>query len=185
MLSAPGVPNTATTSPPPPDLVRRAQDGDASAFEALYWAHAGRVYALCLRMTADATRATTLTQDTFVRAWKRLPSFRGESAFGSWLHRVAVNVVLGEMRARQRRTARLQPTADLERYDRPAPTGESGMDLERAIAALPPQARAVLVLHAIEGYRHDEIADLLGIAAGTSKAHLHRARRLLRDALDR
>lgn len=180
------MPDTAIASPPSTaDLVRRAQDGDTAAFEVLYRQHAGRVYALCLRMTADATRATTLTQDAFVRAWQHLPSFRGESAFGSWLHRVAVNVVLGAMRAHRRRTARLQPTDDLERYDRAAPTEASNLDLERAIAALPPQARAVLVLHEIEGYRHDEIADLLGIAAGTSKAHLHRARRLLRDALDR
>ncbi len=169
------------------DLVRRAQAGDADAFEAIYHTHVGRVYAICLRMVADQARARALTQDAFVRAWQTLASFRGESAFASWLYRVAVNVVLGDLRARRRRTARLLPTDDLARYDRPDASSAPGaaLDLEQAIAALPPQARSVLVLHEVEGYRHEEIAEMMGIAPGTSKAHLHRARRLLKQALSR
>lgn len=168
--------------------IRRARDGDVQAFERLYRAHLPRVYALALRMTADPDRAEDLTQDAFVRAWGRLPSFRGDSAFGTWLHRLAVNVVLGDLRSR----GRWQEEA-LDHEDRPAPpqalrtgptrAGET-VDLERAVAALPPRARAVLVLHDIEGYRHREIAELLGVTEGTSKAQLSRARRLLREALD-
>ena len=168
-------------------LVLRAQAGDTSAFEALYRAHVGRVYALCIRMVTDETRAAELTQDTFVRAWQRLGSFRGESAFSSWLHRVAVNVVLVALRSDRRRTARIQTTDDLDPFDAPGSdtTPGTAMDLEQAIAALPPKARNVLVLHDVEGYRHHEIADLMGIATGTSKAHLHRARRLLKSFLNR
>lgn len=169
------------------DLVQRAQAGETNAFEALYRAHVGRVYAVCIRMVADETHAAELTQDTFVRAWQCLSSFRGESAFASWLHRVAVNVVLVALRGQRRRTARVQTTDDLAPFDRAAadPAPGMAMDLEQAIAALPTQARHVLVLHDLEGYRHHEIADQLGIATGTSKAHLHRARRLLKTMLNR
>jgi len=169
------------------DLVHRAQAGDTNAFEALYRAHAGRVYAICIRMVADETRAAELTQDTFVQVWQRLGSFRGESAFSSWLHRVAVNVVLAALRSQRRRTARVQTTDDLAPFDSPGadPTPGEAMDLEQAIAALPPQARHVLILHDLEGYRHHEIADRMGIATGTSKDHLHRARRLLKTMLNR
>lgn len=172
---------------PEHDLVARARAGDTAAFECLYRAHVGRVYAICLRMVGDAGRAEVLTQDTFVRAWQTLGGFRGESAFGSWLYRVAVNVVLVDLRGARRRTARVAVTDDLEAFDRPAaaPAAEAAMDLEAAVAALPPQARAVLVLHDVEGYRHDEIAAQMGIAPGTSKAHLHRARQLLREVLKR
>ena len=169
------------------DLVRRAQAGDTAAFEQLYRTHVGRVYALCLRMVADPTRAKTLTQDAFVRAWQALGGFRGESSFGSWLHRVAVNVVLAERRAEGRRNARIRSTDDLTPYDSPAPAldPDVAMDLEQAIAALPPQARHVLVLHDLEGYRHREVAEMMGIATGTSKAQLHRARRLLKTFMQR
>jgi RNA polymerase sigma-70 factor (ECF subfamily) len=169
------------------DLVRRAQAGDTRAFEALYRAHVGRVYAICLRMVANQTRATELTQDAFVRAWQNLESFRGDSAFSSWLYRVTVNTVLVALRTQRRRTARLQTTDDLAVFDQEdahTPPGLA-MDLDQAIAALPSQARHVLVLHDLEGYRHHEIATLMGIAAGTSKAHLHRARRLLKRFLNR
>lgn len=168
-------------------LVGRAQAGDTSAFEALYRAHVGRVYALCMRMVADKGRAAELTQDAFVRAWQRLGSFRGESAFSSWLYRVTVNVVLVSMRAQRRRTARFETTDDLAAIDHTGAETMPGtaMDLEEAIAALPQKARSVLVLHDVEGYRHHEIADMMGIATGTSKAHLHRARRLLKRFLDR
>ena len=168
-------------------LVQRAQAGDTSAFEALYRAHVGRVYALCRRMVNNETRAAELTQDTFVQAWQRLDSFRSDSAFSSWLYRVAVNVVLVALRTQRRRTARFQSTDDLTPYERPgsAPSPGEAMDLEQALAALPPQARSVLILHDLEGYRHREIATLMNIATGTSKAHLHRARRLLKNLLNR
>ena len=155
------------------------------AFEQLYRAHVPRVYAVCLRMTANVTRAEELTQKTFVTVWEKLPLFRGESAFTSWLHRVAVNTVLADLRAEQRRHQRVFPTEDpalLETPVDPPPAG-TRLDLEQAIAGLPPQARAVFVLHDVEGWQHDEIAQQLGVAVGTTKAQLHRARKLLQEAL--
>ena len=168
------------------ELVRRAQTGDTDAFGRLYRLHVGRVYALCLRIEGDAARADELTQDTFVRAWERLPGFRGESAFGTWLHRLAVNVVLADRRAAWRRDRRV--TLDEEPVAlASASTTDPGLtlDLEAAIAGLPPGARTVFVLHDMEGYQHAEIATMTGIAEGTSKAQLFRARRLLRVALGR
>lgn len=167
------------------DLVRLAQAGDRDAFDALYACNVGRVYAVCLRMCGNAGRAEELTQDAFVRAWGKLGSFRGQSAFSSWLHRLTVNVVLEDGRRTSRRNARVSTMPD------PAAHGASvygsdpqvRIDLERAIAALPPGARTVLVLYDIEGYRHEEIAGLMGVAVGTVKAQLHRARRLLREKL--
>jgi RNA polymerase sigma-70 factor (ECF subfamily) len=170
------------------DLVREAQAGDQRAFREIYRQHAGRVYALCLRLTGDAAAAEERTQDVFVRVWHKLHSFRGESAFASWLHRLTVNVVLLERRATGRRERRVAPAADPEMLER-AGAGEPvvglNIDLERAIAALPKGAREVFVLHDIEGFPHAEIARLTGIAEGTSKAQLFRARRLLREMLDR
>jgi len=169
------------------DLVRRAQQGDQAAFQALYGEHVGRVYALCLRLTADPAQAEELTQDAFVRAWERLASFRGESAFSSWLYRLTVNVVFLGRRTTRRRELRVLAVEDpavLERGGREATPG-LGVDLERAVAALPAGARAVFVLHDVEGYQHREIAELTGIAVGTSKAQLFRARRLLRGMLER
>lgn len=168
-------------------LVRRAQNGDASAFEGLYRAEVGRVYAVCLRMTGDRTAAEVLTQDAFVQAWRAIDQFRGDSAFSTWLFRIAVNVVRMSQRAEARRNAHMSVEGDLEHVQTRAhrPRHDEAIDLEDAIAALSPQCRAVLVLHEIEGYRHDEIAEMLDIAAGTSKAHLHRARKLLREMLDR
>lgn len=167
--------------------VTRARAGDPDAFEAVYRAHVGRVYALCLRMCADGTRASELTQDVFIRAWDKLESFRGESAFGSWLHRLAVNVVLGAMRSERRRAEESIENVETAGGLLPAlPVGEDlSMDLEKAIASLPPMARQVVVLHDIEGYEHAEIGAMLGIAEGTSKAHCFRARRLLRERLIR
>ena len=171
---------------PEQDLVVRAQGGDTAAFEGLYESHAGRVYALCLRMVGDPARAEDLTQEAFVRAWEKLRSFRGKSTFATWLHRLTVNVVLGEMRARGRRKDEGVASEELHLVPdlRPAREPASGIDLERAIAMLPSKARQVFVLHDVEGFRHDEIAKLTGIATGTSKAHLHRARRILREALE-
>lgn len=167
------------------DLIRRAQARDTGAFERLYREHVRRVYAVCLRMTANVTRAEEFTQKAFVTVWEKLPLFRGESAFSSWLHRVAVNTVLGEIRADQRRMRRVFATenpADFETAPHSPPAGVK-LDLEQAIAALPAQARAVFVLHDVEGWQHNEIAEQLGVATGTSKAQLHRARKLLQEAL--
>lgn len=171
-----------------PELIRRARAGDAGAFEAIYRAHVGRVYALCLRLAADAGRAEELTQDVFVRAWERLASYRGEAAFSTWLHRLAANLVLDDQRSSRRRDLRMMAGGD-EIEDAPCRGTSDGpgdsIDLEHAIAQLPPGARAVFVLHDVEGYQHGEIAEMTGIAAGTSKAQLFRARRLLREALER
>ncbi len=165
-------------------LVRSAVRGDVAAFEALYRRHVGRVFALCLRMTADRHAAEDLTQEAFVRAWERLGSFRGDAALSTWLHRLTVNVVLGHLRRRGRRPESPAESAagSPEVHVPPAP-GESAVDLERAIAGLPDRARTVFVLHDVEGYRHEEIASMAGMAVGTSKATLHRARRMLRKAL--
>jgi RNA polymerase sigma-70 factor (ECF subfamily) len=168
-------------------LVRRAQNGDRAAFEQIYRENVGRVYAVCLRIVVNSTRAQELTQDVFVRAWEMIGTFRGESAFSSWLYRLAVNVVLVDLRSKRRRTARVMVTDDLSMYDQGHNLAAPGttIDLERAIAALPEQARAVFVLHDVEGYQHGEIAALMGMAEGTSKAQLHRARKLLREALEK
>ena len=167
------------------DTVERAQQGDVAAFKAIYRSNVGRVHALCLRMVGDRSTAETLTQDVFVRAWEKLGSYRGDAAFSTWLHRLAVNVVLQERRSSSRRMAREKASsvhgngssANPERAD-------AGHDLDRAIATLPTKARMVFVLHDIEGYQHQEIAELMGTSVGTSKAQLHRARQLLREVLN-
>lgn len=166
-------------------LVARARQGDRQAFDALYAQCAGRVFALCLRMCADRTEAERLVQDVFVRAWRGLPGFRGDAQFTSWLHRLAVNVVLQDRRSTGRRESRVELPGDvvLDRAAGRADITGLRIDLERAIAALPPGARHVLVLSDIEGYDQAEIGRLLGIAVGTVKAQLHRARRLLRERL--
>jgi len=185
-LSTPG------SEPPAPDqpddimgLVNRVQAGDVDAFEPLYRSHVDRVYALCLRMSRDPAEAQELTQDAFVRCWERIGSFRGDSRFGTWLHRVAVNVVLEHTRTRNRREARVDPTDDPEILGGVATerSDDTRMDLERAVRELPPKARTVFILHDIEGYRHREIAEMTGSAPGTMRAQLHRARRLLMEAL--
>jgi RNA polymerase sigma-70 factor (ECF subfamily) len=166
-------------------VIERARRGDADAFEELYHSNAGRIYALCLRMSGDAAMAADLTQDVFVRAWSKLGSFRGESEFSTWLRRLAVNHILNELAARKRRESRIEIMEDPDRFDRGRRmTTEIRMDLEKAVAALPPGARTVFVLHDVEGYRHEEIARMNGVAVGTVKAQLHRARRLLQKMLN-
>lgn len=166
-------------------LVARAQGGDHGAFEQLYRLHVGRIFALCRRLCRDPAEAEELTQESFVRAYERLALFRGDSAFSSWLHRLTVNVVLGKWRGQSRYRQRVLPLEDFEGFEPEGPPLEKGaaIDLERAIAGLPKGARTVFVLYDIEGYQHDEIAEATGLAIGTSKAQLHRARRLLREAL--
>jgi RNA polymerase sigma factor (sigma-70 family) len=167
-------------------LVARVQRGDDAAFDALYARTAGRVYAVCLRLCADRVEAERLTQDTFVQAWQRMRGFRGDSRFTSWLHRIAVNTVLQDRRSAGRREARVRGAGDDElaaAAGRPQQT-DLHLDLERAIAALPFGARTALVLHDIEGYTHREIATMMGLATGTIKAQLHRARQLLQQRLE-
>lgn len=160
-----------------------AAGGDVRAFERLYSAHLPRVHALVWRMTAGRD-SDELTQDVFVRLWQKLSSFRGESAFGTWLHRLAVNVVIERFRTDATRRQRHYDGEEiLEMLPALPRSGDLAMDLEVALTRLPDGAREIFVLHDIEGYKHREIAALLDISAGTSKAQLHRARMMLRKHL--
>jgi RNA polymerase sigma-70 factor (ECF subfamily) len=171
--------------------VARAAAGDRSAFERLYRQHVNRVFSLCARMVADRARAEELTQDVFVRAWEKLHLFRGESSFSTWLHRLTVNVVLNARKSDGRQKTRFEENDEDAGMD--AHAGVVGMplapgdllDLEEAVTRLPPGARRVFVLHDVEGYKHEEIAEMLGVTSGATKAQLHRARMLLREALNR
>ena len=164
-------------------LVARAQGGNARAFEALYRVHVDRVYGLCLRMTGNVGEAEDCTQEAFIQAWNKLDRFRGDSAFGTWIHRIAVNAVLGRIRKSKREQDRIKVVAEVT--SSPASIGDSGelRDLSDAIDRLPEGARHVFVLNAVYGYSHEESSDMLGIAVGTTKAQLHRARRLLAQQL--
>lgn len=168
------------------ETVRAAVAGDRKAFEVLYRRHADRVYGAVLRLAAyDHARAEDLTQEAFVRAWQKLEGFRFESAFGTWVYRLAVNVALMSIRARNADPVTIlddEHLPDITDIDNPVRALERD-ELEKAIAALPPRARAVLVLHDVEGWKHEEIANELSMAVGSSKAQLHRARGLLRRAL--
>src|SRR5215475_6008613 len=171
--------------------VARAAAGDRGAFERLYRDHVTRVFSLCARMVTDRERAEELTQDVFVRAWEKLHLFRGESSFATWLHRLTVNVVLNARKTDGRQKSRFEENDEDVGMD--AHAGVVGMplapgdmlDLEEAITKLPPGARRVFLLHDVEGYKHEEIAEMLGVTSGATKAQLHRARLLLREALNR
>ena len=178
--------------------VALAASGNREAFERLYRQHVNRVFSLCARMVADRQRAEELTQDVFVRAWEKLHLFRGESSFGTWLHRLTVNVVLNARKSEGRRQARFEETDEENGggVDSVASSSTSGivgmplppgdlLDLEAAMKRLPPGARRVFVLHDVEGYKHEEIAEMLGVTTGATKAQLHRARLLLREAMSR
>lgn len=166
-------------------LVERARAGDTRAFERLYREHTGRVYGLCLRMTREPHTAEDCTQETFINAWRALAQFETRSSFGTWLHRIAVNVAL----AKRRKSARDEPVADVEveeeavERDWTLETPVEVQEIEEAIGTLPEGARDALVLHALYGYSHTEAAQMLGVAEGTCKAQLHRARKLLRERL--
>ena len=167
-------------------LVRRAAAGDTRAFEALYRQNIGRVFGAIVRLTGgNEARADELTQEAFVRAWQRLGSFRFESAFSTWLYRLAVNTALMDLRSRAGAEALedAMPEQDTFAGADTVMRHATQLELERSIAKLPPRARAVLVLHDIEGWRHEDIANELGMAVGSSKAQLHRARGLLRKHL--
>lgn len=170
------------------ELVDRARRGDVDAFEQLYRVHSGRVFALCLRLAGEPVEARELVQDVFVRAWEALPRFRAEASLTTWLHRIAVNAMLERRRSERRRTSRVTLVDDEEDGDFlgaavPAADVGTAIDLERAIASLPPGVRRAFVLHDVEGYTHEEIAGMTGLASGTLRAQLHRARQLLMRAL--
>jgi RNA polymerase sigma-70 factor (ECF subfamily) len=187
-LSGPGVmsPGNVPASPPAgadADDVSRAVAGDHRAFERLYRRHVGRVFGLATRLMSR-DEAAEITQDVFVRAWSKLATFRGEAAFSTWLHRLAVNLILSRRAWLGVRRGRfIDDAAAIETA--PARPGQSdlGMDFERAIGKLPEGARAVFVLHDVEGYKHEEIASFMKVTTGTTKAQLHRARMMLRGHL--
>jgi RNA polymerase sigma-70 factor (ECF subfamily) len=162
-----------------------AASGDPHAYERLYRSHVARIHSLARRMI-NPDAADEVTQDVFVRAWEKLGSFRGESAFGTWLHRLAINVILGRRATLGIQRERFEDRE--EAFDAVATkpiTPELGIDFETAIGRLPKGARTVFVLHDVEGFKHEEIAENLGISVGTSKAQLHRARMMLRRHLTR
>ncbi|MFT6015248.1 MAG: RNA polymerase sigma-70 factor (ECF subfamily) [Patiriisocius sp.] len=162
-------------------LVERARQNDSLAYERLYEMHIGRVFALCVRLCNDRDMAEDLAQEAFVLAWRKLDSFRGDSAFGSWLYRITTNTVLSYLR-KQKPFRNMLDIDDIEDEGQKEDIGLR-MSLNDAIAELPNGARVVFVLYSLEGYTHDEIAGLLGIAQGSSKAQLHRARQLLQAKL--
>lgn len=174
------------------EAIERAKQGDAEAFEVLYDLHRRRVYSLCLRMTANTAEAEDLTQEAFLQLFRKIGTFRGESAFSTWLHRMAVNVVLMRLR---KKGLPLVPLEDTVETEEEGPKKELGapdavlagsvdrMELQRAVEALPPGYRSIFVLHDVEGYEHNEIADLVGCSIGNSKSQLHKARMKLRELL--
>jgi RNA polymerase sigma-70 factor (ECF subfamily) len=167
-------------------LVESAKRGSTAAFETLYRNHVGKVYGLCLRMTAHRATAEDCTQEAFIQAWRSLPSFESRSAFGTWLHRIAVNAVLAQGR-RTRELLGSKGSAEDEAVALADPTvADDGtiLDLDVAIRRLPVGARQALVLVGVYGYSHEEAAGLLGIAVGTCKSQVHRARQLLGERLD-
>jgi len=189
-MTAVALPEPATTASAysaDPDVALAAA-GDRRAFERLYHHHVNRVFSLCARMVSDRTRAEELTQDVFVRAWEKLSLFRGESAFGTWLHRLTVNVVLNDRKTEGRQRSRFEDDDEGDTIDhlpsRPVTPGDR-MDLDMAIGKLPKGARRVFTLHDVEGYKHEEIAEMLGVTTGATNAQLHRARMLLREALNK
>ncbi|MDH5643447.1 MAG: RNA polymerase sigma factor [Gemmatimonadota bacterium] len=163
-----------------------AASGDATAFERLYRAHASRIHSLARRMVGP-DEADEATQDVFVRAWDKLSTFRGDAAFSTWLHRVAVNVMLGRRQKAAKFKDRFAEEGEegLDRFGEEGVSPGWRLDLEAAVERLPDGARQVFVLHDVEGYKHQEIGKMLGVTSGTTKAQLHRARMMLRKHLDR
>ena len=162
------------------ELIERAKQGDKSAFKQIYLLHHKRVYGLCFRLSGQIELAEEATQDTFVRLWQKLPQFKGDSQFSTWLHRLTVNQALTSIKKHKSFWARFLPLSDVTEL------GQAPLEyelLDKLLLKLPERARIVFVLFEAEGYKHDEIANLLGIATGTSKAQLHRAKKLLQEML--
>jgi RNA polymerase sigma-70 factor (ECF subfamily) len=174
------------------DAIERAKQGDAAAFEVLYNLHKRRVYSLCLRMTTNTAEAEDLTQEAFLQLFRKIGTFRGESAFSTWLHRMAVNVVLMQLR---KKGLQLVPLDDENEGEEETPKKDYGaqdnvlagsidrLQLKNAIDRLPPGYRSIFVLHDVEGFEHNEIADMVGCSIGNSKSQLHKARMKLRELL--
>jgi RNA polymerase sigma-70 factor, ECF subfamily len=179
---------------PEPDLIRLAQQGDAAAFEGLYQLHNRRVYSLCLRMVGNTAEAEDLTQEAFLQLFRKISTFRGESAFSTWLHRLAVNVVLMKLRKKSGKETSLEQVTDPDE-ESGTPRRDFGtldirlsgsldrVNLQRAVEQLPPGYKAVFVLHDVQGFEHNEIAEIMGCSIGNSKSQLHKARMRLRDLL--
>ncbi|HYM77838.1 MAG TPA: sigma-70 family RNA polymerase sigma factor [Candidatus Dormibacteraeota bacterium] len=175
------------------ELIEKAKLGDAQAFQALYDKHKRRVYSLCLRMTSNTAEAEDLTQEAFLQLYRKITTFRGESAFSTWLHRLSVNVVLMHLRKKSLPVVSLEETTQGGEEDTPkkdfgaddiALAGSiDRMQLQKAVADLPPGYRMIFVLHDVEGYEHNEIASIVGCSIGNSKSQLHKARMKLRDLL--
>lgn len=167
------------------DLVQRAKNGDQTAFRALYDANVDRVFGLCFRMVGDEEQTREYTQDAFVRAWQCLDQFRGDSAFSTWLHAIAVSVVLNGLRKVDRRRKRERSLEDARPLTQRKAVSEPGVadELKKAVDGLPEIYRTVFLMYDLEGFRHKEIGEVLGVPVGTSKARLSRARELLRAAL--
>ncbi|HWO38153.1 MAG TPA: sigma-70 family RNA polymerase sigma factor [Candidatus Acidoferrum sp.] len=175
-------------------IIQRATEGDPTAFESLYWLHCKRVYAICLRMVGNTTDAEDLTQEAFLLLFRKIHTFRGDSAFSTWLHRLAVNTVLMHLRKRSPPAISIDagpgadddiasPSLDIAAPDLCLEGSIDRINLGRCIVQLPAGSRAIFVLHDIEGYRHYEIAEMLGRSEGVSKSQLHRARKRLRELL--
>jgi RNA polymerase sigma-70 factor, ECF subfamily len=174
------------------EAIERAKQGDAEAFESLYHLHKRRVYSLCLRMTANTAAAEDLTQEAFLQLFRKIATFRGESAFSTWLHRMAVNVVLMQLRKKGLPLVPLEDTVETEEETHKKEPGADDarlagsidrLQLQHAIEDLPPGYRAVFLLHDVEGYEHNEIARMVGCSIGNSKSQLHKARMKLRELL--
>ncbi len=174
------------------ELIERAKQGDAQAFQALYDKHKRRVYSLCLRMTANTAEAEDLTQEAFLQLYRKIGTFRGESAFSTWLHRLSVNVVLMQLRKKSLPVVSLEestqgeedtPKKDFGAEDLALAGSIDRLQLQKAVDDLPPGYRMIFVLHDIEGYEHNEIATIVGCSIGNSKSQLHKARMKLRDLL--
>jgi RNA polymerase sigma-70 factor (ECF subfamily) len=176
------------------EAIRRAQQGDAEAFERIYRLHNRRVYALCLRMVGNTAEAEDLTQEAFMQLFRKIGTFRGESAFSTWLHRLAVNVVLMRLRKKTLTETSLEevtepdedaggPRKDIGGPDLRLSGSVDRVNLERAVEQLPPGYRSIFVLHDVQGYEHNEIATIMNCSIGNSKSQLHKARMRLRELL--
>ena len=175
------------------EAIEKAKQGDAQAFQALYERHKRRVYSLCLRMTANTAEAEDLTQEAFLQLYRKIATFRGESAFSTWLHRLSVNVVLMHLRKKSLPVVSLEETTQPGEDDTPkkdfgtedlALAGSiDRLQLQKAVDELPPGYRSIFVLHDVQGYEHNEIAEIVGCSIGNSKSQLHKARMKLRDLL--